>query len=102
MSKKKYSPIGSSFEDWLEEEGWLESATNYAIKSILVDHVEQHLKEHKLSKTAMAKRMNTSRAALDRLLDRDNRSVTLTTLQNAARAIGARLELQLVFKNKAA
>ena len=50
----------------------------------------------------MAKRMNTSRAALDRVLDRENQSVTLNTLQNAARAISARLELNLSFKNKAA
>ncbi|MFT5140055.1 MAG: antitoxin HicB [Lysobacterales bacterium] len=99
---EEYSPIGSSFEDWLEEEGIWEDATNYAIKCILVDHMEKYLEENKLSKTSMAKRMNTSRAALDRLLDRENYSVTLNTLQNAARAIGARLELNLSFKNKAA
>ena len=57
---------------------------------------------NQLTKTAMAKRMNTSRAALDRLLDAENDSITLKTLQNAARAVGARVELNLVFKEKAA
>ena len=50
----------------------------------------------------MASRMNTSRSALDRLLDPDNDSVTLKTLQNAAEAIGAHLEMKLVFNKKAA
>ena len=50
----------------------------------------------------MASRMNTSRSALDRLLDPDNDSVTLKTLQNAALAIGAHLEMKLVFGKKAA
>jgi len=50
----------------------------------------------------MASRINTSRSALDRLLDPDNNSVTLKTLQNPALAIGAHLEMKLVFSKKAA
>ena len=94
--------IGSSLEDWLEEEGLLEDATNFAIKSVLAWQVGQYMQSNKLTKTAMSKRMNTSRAALDRLLDPDNESITLKTLQNAARAVGARVELNLVFTEKAA
>ncbi len=100
--RKKYSPIGSSLEDWLEEEGLLEDATNFAIKSVLAWQVGQYMKNNQMTKTAMAKRMNTSRAALDRLLDPENESITLKTLQNAARAVDARVELNLVFKEKAA
>jgi hypothetical protein len=58
--------------------------------------------QKKSTKAAMAMRMNTSRSALDRLLDPDNDSVTLKTLQNAASAIGAHLEMKLVFNTKAA
>jgi len=94
--------IGSSLEDWLEEEGLLEDATNFAIKSVLAWQVGQYMESNQLTKTAMARRMKTSRAALDRLLDPENESITLRTLQNAARAVGARVELNLVFDNKAA
>jgi plasmid maintenance system antidote protein VapI len=80
LMKSNNPHIGSSLEDWLEEE----------------------MESNQLTKTAMAKRMNTSRAALDRLLDPENDSITLKTLQNAARAVGARVELNLVFKEKAA
>ena len=99
---KIFSPIGSSLEDWLEEEGLLEDATNFAIKSVLAWQVGQFMGHNQLTKTAMAKRMNTSRAALDRLLDPENDSITLRTLQNAARAVGARVELNLVFNEIAA
>ena len=92
---QEYSPIGSSLEDWLEEEGLLEHATNVAIKSLLAAQVSDFMKNQGLTKTAMARRMGTSRSALDRLLDPDNNSVTLKTLQNAARAIGAHLMLSL-------
>ncbi len=54
------------------------------------------MKEEGLSKTAMASRMETSRSALERLLDPDNESVTLATLQKAAAAIGRQLRLELV------
>jgi predicted XRE-type DNA-binding protein len=94
--------IGSSLEDWLEEEGLLEDATNFAIKSVLAWQVGQYMERNELTKTAMARRMKTSRAALDRLLDPDNESITLKTLQNAARAVGARVELNLVFTEEAA
>ena len=60
------------------------------------------MKKQSLSKAAMAARMNTSRSSLDRLLDPDNESVTLNTLQNAARPIGAYLEMKLVFEHRAA
>ena len=94
--------IGSSFEDWLIEQDLLEDATNFAIKSVLAWQVEQYMNQNGLTKTAMARRMKTSRAALDRLLDPENESITLKTLQNAAQAVGARVELNLVFKDKAA
>ena len=94
--------IGSSLEEWLEEEGLLEDATNFAIKSVLAWQVGQYMQQNELTKTAMARMMNTSRAALDRLLDPENESITLKTLQNAARAVGARVELNLVFEEIAA
>jgi len=93
--------IGSSLDDFLAEEGLLESSQSVAIKRVLSWQLTQFMKKQNLSKAAMAARMNTSRSALDRLLDPDNESVTLNTLQNAARAIGAHLEMKLVFEDRA-
>jgi len=93
---------GSTLDDFLAEEGLLESSQSVAIKRVLSWQITQVMKKQNLSKAAMAARMNTSRSALDRLLDPGNESVTLSTLQNAARAIGAHLEMKLVFEGKAA
>jgi antitoxin HicB len=94
--------IGSSLDKFLAEESLLESSQSVAIKRVLSWQITQFMGRQNLSKSAMAGRMNTSRSALDRLLNPDNESVTLNTLQNAARAIGAHLEMKLVFEDKAA
>ena len=77
---KKNPHIGSSFEDFLAEEGLLEECTNAAIKRVVAWQVEQAMKERGLTKAGMAHEMHTSRAALNRLLDSENISVTLHTL----------------------
>ncbi len=94
--------IGSSLDDFLTDEGQLESSQSHAIKQVLAWQIARFINQQKLTKAAMASRMNTSRSALDRLLDPNNDAVTLKTLQNAAVAIGAHLELKLVFNKKAA
>jgi len=92
MDKK---PIGSNFDDFLAEEGLLEQAETVAIKRVLAYQVEELMKEQNLSKTEMSRRMKTSRASLERLLDPGNQSVTLQTLDRAARALGKRLQISL-------
>jgi antitoxin HicB len=87
--------IGSRFDDFLEEEGLLEDAQAVAIKRVLAFQLAKLMKQQSLTKVELAKRMNTSRAALDRLLDPRNSSVTLHTLHNAARALGAELKIEL-------
>jgi hypothetical protein len=87
--------IGSSFDDFLAEEG-VEEVEAVAIKRILARQVSEAMTAQKLTKKAMAERMGTSRSALDRLLDPDNTSVTLRTLQKAAATVGRRLRLELV------
>lgn len=67
-----------------------------AIKRVLARQVDAAMKEQNVSKIEMAKRMKTSRAALDRLLDPENESVTLSTLRKAATAIGREIRLELV------
>lgn len=99
MAKKN---IGSSFDDFLKEEGLLEDATAVAVKRYIAYRLATRMAENKLSKSEMARRMQTSRSALDRLLDPDNDSVTLQTLQSAAQALGGRLNVELVFDRAAA
>jgi antitoxin HicB len=88
--------IGSSFDSWLREEGIYEEVTASALKRVLARQVEAAMKEKQLSKAEMARRMRTSRAALDRLLDPEYDAVTLNTLRKAAVAVGRELRLELV------
>jgi len=92
MSKKN---IGSSFDDFLQEESLLDSNTAVALKRVIAWQIDQEMKAQKLTKTELAKRMHTSRAALNRLLDESDASLTLTTLASAAAALGKKVNLQL-------
>src|SRR5712692_6215317 len=93
MKKKN---IGSSFDSWLREEGIYDEVSATAIKRVVARQVEAAMKEKRFSKAEMARRMHTSRAALNRLLDPDNAAVTLITLQKAATAVGREIRLELV------
>jgi antitoxin HicB len=88
--------IGSSFEDFLKEEGIYEEVQAQAVKEVLAWQIEQAIKTQGLTKAEMARRMQTSRVQLDRLLDPKNTSVTLHTLQRAAAILGKRVRLDLV------
>ena len=88
--------IGSDFDDFLSEEDMLEEVEAVAIKRVIAFQVGRFMEEQHLTKTEMAERMNTSRASLDRLLDPENESVTLQTLERAAQALGKRLQIALV------
>jgi DNA-binding Xre family transcriptional regulator len=94
MVKKKNRHVGSSFDDFLSEEGLLADAEAVAIKRILAYQVAGMMKKQRISKSEMARRMRTSRSALDRLLDPKNASVTLQTLERAAQALGKRLRVE--------
>ncbi len=96
MNKERRGRIGSSFDAFLAEEGMLEECEARAIKEVLAMQVNHALETEGISKAEMARRMNTSRPALDRLLDGTNTSITLHTLQRAAAAVGKRLRLELV------
>ena len=94
--KKRNKHIGSSLDDFLKEEGVLEETRTVALKETLAWQVQQAMEKEHITKVEMARRMNTSRTALDRLLDPGNASVTLQTLARAARAIGRDLRIELV------
>ncbi len=85
----KHSPhVGSTLDDFLREDGSRDAVQAIAAKRVLTFRLEQSMKRARLTKTEMARRMRTTRAQLDRLLDPDNPSTTLQTLVNAAGAVG--------------
>jgi antitoxin HicB len=96
MRKKRKAGIGSSFDEFLKEEGIYEEVTARAIKRVIVRQLDELMRSEHLTKSELARRMDTSRAQLDRLLDPDNESVTLGTLARAAQAVGRQLRFELI------
>jgi antitoxin HicB len=91
----KKTHLGSDFDAFLTEEGLLEDAEAVAAKRVIAFQISQEMARCNLSKSEMAHRMRTSRPAVDRLLDPANPSVTLSTLERAAAAVGKRLKIEL-------
>ena len=97
MKRMSNNPhTGSSFDDFLKEEGIYEECTASALKRVLVWQIEQEMHRQKITKSAMADRMHTSRSQLDRLLDPEITGVSLETLQRAATVVGRELRIELV------
>lgn len=94
MAKNKH--VGSRLTDFLAEENLLEGATDVALKRVLAWQLEQARKQRGLSKSDLAKKMDTSRSAVDRLLDKRETALTLETLSRAVKALGARLKIEVV------
>ena len=100
MSKKRktvpHSRVSTeTFDEFLEREGLLAEAEAGALKEIIADQIAIAMRQRKITKSAMASRMRTSRRQVDRLLDPRNPSVTLLTLRRAASAVGKRLHIEL-------
>lgn len=92
----KKGTVGSSFEEFLKEEGAYEDATEYAIKRVLAFQLAKTMQEQGISKVKMAKRLETSRSQLDRLLDPEKTGVSLGALARAAKVVGRTLRVELV------
>ena len=90
---------GSSLDEFLREEGLYEELAAAAIKETIAWQIGQAMKESGITKSKMAEQMRTSRAQLDRLLDPENKSVTLSTLFRAATVLGVELRVELVAVN---
>ena len=87
--------IGSSFDEFLKEEGIYEDVTAGAVKRLLTRQIMEAMTAGKISKSEMARRMKTSRSQLDRLLDPGNTKIQLDTLYKAAHAVGRNVRLEL-------
>ena len=96
MTKKKNPNRGSTFEEFLKDEGTYQETTAVAVKRVLAWQLEQAMEKEQLSKNQMAKRMKTSRSQLDRILDPDNPKIQLDTIMKAANVLGRELRLEIV------
>ena len=88
--------IGSSFDKFLNKEGLLAEASAVAVKRVITWQIARAMKRGHITKSQLAEKMQTSRAAVDRLLDEDNASLTIETLSGAARALGCKLRVELL------
>ena len=84
-----------SLNVFLDEEGIREEVTDRATKRVIAMQLDRAMKEHRLTRTAMAQRMDTSRAQLARILDPEEFNVSLDTLNRAAKAVGRQLRIEL-------
>ena len=87
--------IGSDFDDFLREENLLDDAESVAAKRVIAFQIAREMERADISQSELGRRMKTSRSAVERLLDPTNPSVTLSTLERAASAIGKRLSVRL-------
>lgn len=94
MTRNKH--MGSSLDDFLEEEGVLTEFQAQAIKEVIAWQLGEAMKKRKLSKTRLAELMHTSRAQINRVLDPTDHNVTLETLQRAAAVVGRRVQVELI------
>jgi len=88
--------IGSDFNEFLQEDGIYEEVNDIAIKRVIAYQLEQEMKAQNITKSKMAEMMKTSRAVVNRLLNPDNTSLTLHTLESATNALGKRLNISIV------
>jgi antitoxin HicB len=87
--------IGSDFDRFLRDEGLLDDAESVAAKRVIAFQIAREMERANISQAELARRMQTSRSSVERLLDPANPSVTLATLERAASAVGKRLTVQL-------
>lgn len=90
IDKKK---LGSSFDSFLEEEDMLQESEAIAIKRVIAYALEQKMIEDNISVNRLAKELETSRTAICRILDPNNTSITLNTIEKVAKYLGKRIIL---------
>lgn len=88
--------MNSDFDEFLVDDGIYENVNDIAIKRVIAYQLEQEMKAQNITKTKMAELMNTSRAVVNRLLNPDNSSLTLHTLESATQALGKRLNISII------
>ncbi len=97
---KSNKHIGSNFDNFLEQEGILEEVNVAAVKAVIARNLKEHMKRKAITQTKMAEQLKTSRSGLQRLLDPNNYSVTLLSLNRAASVLGKKVNMNFVDNSK--
>jgi hypothetical protein len=92
---KRNPRTGSRFDDVLKQEGVVAEVQAKALKRALAEQIEEGMAAAKLTKLEMARKMQTSRSQLERVLDPGKVSIQLDTLVKAARAVGRTVEIKI-------
>ncbi len=92
---------GSSFEDFLRDEGLLEEVNEAAAPQVFAWQLKTHMEANDISKAELARRMEISRSQIDRILEGENPGIRLDTLERAAKAVGCELRLELLTRDGA-
>lgn len=95
MKSKKNMHLGSSFDDFLVEEEIFEEVQAAAIKKVFAAALERYMHENNITKTAMAEKIKTSRAFVDKILDEENTSMTLATMCKVSAVMGKKISIVL-------
>lgn len=96
MKSKDNPHVGSNFDDFLREEGIYEEVEAAALKKVISAALARQMKRRRVSISRLAGALGTSRAAVSRVLDQDNTSITLNTLSRTATALGCKVRLEIV------
>ncbi len=96
MKSKNHQHIGSNFDEFLREEGIYEEVEAAALKKVIAAALARQMKRQHISVSKLAEALGTSRAAVSRVLDEENTSITLTTLSRTAMALGCKVRLEIV------
>ena len=83
-TEKRNPYLGSSVDDFFAADGLLDEIEAAAIKRVIALELQLELDRKQMTKTELARRLDTSRSQLDRILDPSNESITLNTLMKAA------------------
>lgn len=95
MKKFNKKHIGPTLDSFLQEEGVLEKTEAVALKRIIAYQLLAILEDESITQTELAQRMKTSKAAINRLLNPENPSITLATLLKVAHALGKNLQISI-------
>ena len=92
---KKNPHWGTTLDEFLAEDGIREATKAEAVTRVVAWQLAQEMERQGMTKAALAERMHTSRAQLDRILKAKG-NITIETLQRAAALVGRELRLELV------
>ena len=95
MKKINKKHVGTSLDSFLNEEGILEKTETMAIKRVIAWQLLAILEQEEITQTELAQRMGTSKASINRLLDPENPSLTLSTLVKVANVLGRAVHVSI-------